>query len=267
MQVGHELLLVDTHCHLDWRAFDDDREAMIQRAVEAGVTRMVTIGVDVESSRRAVDLAERHASVYAAVGVHPNDANDFDAETLNAIRDLAAHPKVVAIGEIGLDNYWKKVEPGIQARAFETQLDLAAELGKPVIIHNREATAEVMTILERHAARGVWHSFSASLDIARRAFELGFIIGFSGPVTFKKSNALREVVRMIPPERFVIETDAPFLTPEPNRGRRNEPAAVRHIAERIARERGETLERLAEQTTANAECLFGWKKAYGSASY
>ncbi|HEY4691640.1 MAG TPA: TatD family hydrolase [Anaerolineae bacterium] len=257
--------LVDTHCHLHWRAFDADRGEVIQRAVDAGVTRMVTIGVDVASSREAVSLAEQHASVYAAVGVHPNDAAGFDRAMLDEIRVLAAHPKVVAIGEIGLDCYWKKTAPDVQARAFEAQIDLAIEIGKPVIIHNRQTTDAILAMLDRKFAqqlkrvtRGVLHSFFDGVDAAQRAFELGFLIGFSGPVTFKKSHALRELARSVPPDRFVIETDAPFLTPEPRRGRRNEPANVRTIAEYLARERHLAVEKIAWQTTANAARLFGW---------
>ena len=263
---------VDTHCHLGWRTFDADRDDVIRRAIEAGVTRMLTIGVDVPSSRRAIELAEQYESVYAAVGVHPNDAAEFNNDTAHEIRALAPHPKVVAIGEIGLDTYWKKAAPEAQARAFTAQLDLAIELGKPVIIHNRDATAEVMLTLERHATRstrhaGVLHSFFDTIAVAQRAFEMGFLIGLSGPITFKKSHALRELVRAAPIDRIVIETDAPFLAPEPRRGRRNEPARVRDIAELIAGERRSTIEDIAAQTTANAARLFGWTTIYASASY
>ncbi|HLF27854.1 MAG TPA: TatD family hydrolase [Anaerolineae bacterium] len=257
--------LVDTHCHLDWPAFDADRAEVIQRAIEASVTRMVTIGVDVASSRRAIELAEQYPAVYAAVGVHPNNAAAFNNDTLSAIRELAQHPKVVALGEIGLDNYWKKVAPAVQARAFVTQLELAAEIGKPVIIHSRETTADILALLEQHVARhpsrvmpGILHSFAGSIAAAQRAFELGFLIGFSGPVTFKKSQALRELARSAPLDRFVLETDAPFLTPEPRRGRRNEPANVRTIAEYLAHERPISVEEIARRTTANAARLFGW---------
>ena len=267
------MTLVDTHCHLGWRSFDADRAEVVRRAIEAGVRRIVTVGVDVPTSRQAIELAEQHDAVYAAVGLHPNDAAGFDAEALSVIRALAGHPKVVAIGEIGLDKYWKKVEPETQARAFQAQLELAADIGKPVIIHNRDATEGVMTILERHVARrsppapvGILHSFFDGLDVARRAFDLGFTIGLSGPVTFKNGERLRELARALPADRFVIETDAPFLTPEPRRGSRNEPAYVRWIADRIASERGVPVQQIAERTTATAERVFGWVNAYGSAS-
>ena len=257
--------LVDTHCHLDWKSYDADRAEAIRRAVDVGVLRMVTIATDIASSRRAVALAEEYAAVYASVGVHPNDAGDFGENDLNTLRDLALQPKVVAIGEIGIDYYWKKVAPDAQTRAFRAQLELADEIGKPVIIHNRAATEEVMSILSQHfmrhsshATRGVLHSFSGDIAVAQQAFELGLLIGFTGPVTFKKADALREVARAVPIDQFVIETDAPFLTPEPHRGRRNEPAYVRYTAERIAALRNLTLEDLAEQTTANAMRLFRW---------
>ncbi len=259
--------LVDTHCHLGWHAFDADRDAVIRRAVEAGVARMVTVGIDVPSSRGAIELADRYAAVYAAVGVHPNDAANFDESALAELRILAQHPRVVAIGEIGLDNHWKTVAPDAQARAFEAQLDLAANVGKPVIVHNRDATEALMAMLTRkfthHAPRftsGILHSFSDSLAVAQRAFELGLLIGLSGPITFKKSRDLRELVQAVPPDRFVVETDAPFLAPEPRRGRRNEPAYVRHIAECIAQARGVSVSDIAGQTTANAARLFGWTK-------
>jgi TatD DNase family protein len=257
--------LVDTHCHLDWHAFDADRDAVIQRAIDAGVTRLVTIGVDEDSSRRAVKLAETYGAVYAAVGVHPNHAAEFGDEMLNEIRTLAAHPKVVAIGEIGLDDYWKTVDRDAQTKAFTTQLELAADIGKPVIIHSRDTTTGVLSILAQHVARhpslvapGVLHSFSGSLTDAQRAFGLGFLIGFSGPITFKKSSGLRELARAIPSDRYLIETDAPFLTPEPRRGRRNEPAYVARVAECIAQARAAPLAEVAAQTTASATQLFAW---------
>ncbi len=254
--------LIDTHCHLDWNAFDPDREAVINRAVEAGVRRMITIGVDVPSSRRAIEIAEQHESVYAAVGVHPNDCDDFDVAKLREIRSLAQHPKVVAIGEIGLDFYWKKVEHDAQARAFRAQLELAAEIKKPVIIHSREAAPDVVMMLEdfaQHTAGliGTLHSYFDDLAIAQRAFALGFFIGVTGPITFKKSDREREIVKQVPSDRVLLETDAPFLTPVPHRGERNEPAYVRHVAEMIAKVREQPSEEIARQSTQNAERLFG----------
>ncbi len=255
--------LVDTHCHLDWKAFDSDRVEVIERAVAAGVSRLITIGVDVPSSRRAIELAEKHAVIYAAVGVHPNDCADFDTGILREVRALAQHPKVVALGEMGLDYYWHKVDPGTQARAFQAQLELAAELNKPVIIHSREAAPDVMTLLEtfvRRGARirGTLHSYFDDLEIANRVFALGFYIGVTGPITFRKSDREREIVRQVPLDRVLLETDAPFLTPVPHRGQRNEPAYVRYVLEQIAQVRGITVDEVAQQTTLNAEGLFGW---------
>lgn len=253
--------LIDTHCHLDWKAFDLDRDAVIKRAVEAGVRRMITIGVDVPSSRRAIEIAEQYEAVHAAVGVHPNDCADFSAAWLGEIRLLAQHPKVVAIGEIGLDDYWHKVDRDTQARAFRAQLELAAEINKPVIIHSRDAAPDVVKALEDFVAQasslsGTLHSYFDDLGIARRAFALGLYIGITGPITFKKSDREREIVRQVPLERVLLETDAPFLTPAPHRGVRNEPAYVRHVAETIARVRGQPVEEIARQSTQNARQLF-----------
>jgi TatD DNase family protein len=257
--------LVDTHCHLDWNSFDADRETVIDRAAQAGVTRMITIGVDAPSSRRAIEIAEAHDAVYTAVGVHPNDCAEFNTAQLNDIRSLAQHPKVVAIGEIGLDYYWHKVDRTVQARAFRAQLELAAELNKPVIIHSRDAAPDVLTILEEFAQRavgstGTLHSYFDDLAIAQRAFAIGFYIGVTGPLTFKKAEREREIIKQVPLDRILIETDAPFLTPVPHRGERNEPAFVKHIAETLARVRGQSIEEVARQTTYNAEKLFGWSE-------
>jgi len=256
--------LIDTHCHLDWNSFGADREAVIDRAVQAGVTRMITIGVELPSSRRAIEIAEAHDAVYAAVGVHPNDCAEFDAAMLADIRLLAQHSKVVAIGEIGLDYYWHKVDHEVQARTFRAQLELAAELHKPVIIHSRDAASDVMVTLEEFAKQaecaGTLHSYFDDLVIAQRAFAIGFYIGVTGPITFKKAEREREIIRQVPLDRILIETDAPFLTPVPHRGERNEPAFVRHTAEMIAKVRGQSIEDVAHQTTRNAEKLFGWQE-------
>ncbi len=254
--------LIDTHCHLDWKAFDSDREAVIDRALRAGVRRMITIGVDVPSSRRAIEIAEQHAAVYAAVGVHPNDCADFSGPLLQELRSLVQHPKVVAIGEIGLDYYWHKVDHDTQARAFRAQLELAAECNKPVIIHSRDAAADVVKVLESLTAQtaplsGTLHSYFDDLEIVRRVFSLGFYIGVTGPITFKKSDREREIVSQVRHDRLLLETDAPFLTPVPHRGERNEPAYVRHVAETIAMVCGQSLEEIARQSTQNAERLFG----------
>lgn len=255
--------LIDTHLHLDFDAFDDDREAVIERALAAGVQRMITIGINRETCRRAVALAEQYAPVYAAVGIHPNDATEWDIETERELRELARHPKVVAIGEIGLDYYWERVPHDVQARVFRTQLALASELGLPVIIHDRDAHADVLNILREWVESGraptppgVLHCFSGDHAMAEEALALGFYVGVDGPVTFKNARALQALVAQLPLDRLLVETDAPFLTPHPYRGKRNEPAYVRFVAEKIAELQNCTFETVAHQTTRNAETLF-----------
>ena len=222
--------LVDTHCHLDWNSFDPDREAVIDRAVQAGVTRMITIGVDVPSSRRAIEIAEQYEAVYAAVGVHPNDCAEFDAATLNEIRSLAQHPKVVAIGEIGLDYYWHKVDHDSSGARFSRavgvggRVEQAGHHSQPRRCAGCHDDSGRVSRSTRRAVTGTLHSYFDDLAIAQRAFALGFYIGVTGPITFKKSDREREIIRQVPLDRMLIETDAPFLTPVPHRGERNEPA-------------------------------------------
>jgi TatD DNase family protein len=255
--------LVDTHCHLDASAFDKDRDAVIVRAVEAGVSHVVIPGVDAASSRAAVELAAAHPSVYAAAGIHPNAAAGFRENHLEAIEAIARAEKVVAIGEIGLDYYRDHTPHATQRSAFEAQLALAVDLKLPVIIHNRESSDDLLDILARWAhllpsPPGVMHAFSAGPEVAERALELGFFLGFAGPVTYKKADRLRQIAAGAPADRIVVETDAPYLTPHPYRGKRNEPAYVRHTAERLAVVRDTTLKQIAKRTTANAGALFGW---------
>jgi len=258
--------LVDSHAHLDFAKYDADREAVIERARGAGLVAIITIGVDRPSSRRAVELATRHEMVYAAVGVHPHDAQTLGGDTLSELRELARKPQVVAVGEIGLD-YYRDLSPrDVQRRAFQAQLAWAAKLGKPVIIHDRDAHADIMTQLTEWAAAlagsplagrlGVLHTFSGDLKMAEQAIELGFYISISGPVTYKKAGRLVEIVKELPLDRLLVETDCPFLTPQPHRGQRNEPAYVRFVAERIAALRGMAFDELAAATTANAQRLF-----------
>jgi TatD DNase family protein len=254
--------LVDSHCHLDSPQFDADREAVIGRSVKSGVRRVINPGVDVPSSRAAVALAQQHESIYAAVGIHPHDAKVLDADALEELKRLAQSPKVVAIGEIGLD-YYRDLSPrDVQRRAFEMQLEMAAELGLPVIVHDRDAHDDMLVALSHwratlHEHPGVLHSFSGDMSLAERALAMGFFIGISGPVTYKNADRLRQVVRAVPLEQLLVETDAPYLTPQPRRGQRNEPAYVRMVAQAVADARGLTLEQVAAQTTANAGAFFG----------
>jgi TatD DNase family protein len=259
------MFLTDTHTHLDFPEFDGDREQVIERALAAGVKAMINVGADLASSRAAVALAETYPQIYAAVGVHPHDAKTLTDEVLEELRQLAQHPKVVAIGEIGLD-FYRDLSPRDQQRqAFHQQLRLAREVGKPVIIHDREAHAEVMSIL-RHWGEGnyrqpagVLHCFSGDLAMAREATKLGFYVSIAGPVTFENARRLRELVHQMPLEKLLIETDCPFLTPYPHRGKRNEPAYVRLVAEAIARLKGMPVEEIARITSDNAQTLFGLK--------
>ena len=258
--------LIDTHAHLDERRFDADRPAVIERAMAGGVEAIVTVGTDLESSRTAVRLAQEHEMVYAAVGVHPHDAAKLDGEVLVGLRDLALQPKVVAIGEIGLDFYRDLSPRDVQRRAFQAQLAWAGKLGKPVVVHDRDAHEDVMTILAGWASglartalagrAGVLHTFSGDQAMAEQAMDLGFYISVSGPVTYRNAGQLPEIVRTVPLVRLLVETDCPFLAPHPYRGKRNEPAYVRLVAERIAELRGLTFEELAAATTANARHLF-----------
>lgn len=264
-------MLADTHCHLDFDLFTPDREAVIARARQAGVDRILNPGIDLESSRAALELAEKYDIVYAAVGVHPNESTTWDGDTLRTLRELASHPKVVAIGEIGLDYYRDRAPRDLQQKVFQEQLMLAAELSLPVVIHNRQASDDVMEILKEWQVElmganvllaehpGVLHSFSASEQAAHEAIGLNFYIGITGPVTFKNAPDLQQLVAHIPLDRLLIETDAPFLTPHPHRGERNEPAYVRFVAEKIAELHNLPVEMVSNSTSINAGRLFHWK--------
>jgi TatD DNase family protein len=255
--------LVDTHCHLDLDVFDPDRDAVLARAHAAGVERVLIPATDLASSRRAVALAEQHAELRAAVGVHPNEAADFDADTLAELRDLAQHPKVDAIGEIGIDLYWQRVALDKQQKAFRAQLDLADELERPAIIHDRDAHEQVMAELGQARPRAgvVLHAFSGDEAMAERALAAGFYLGVDGPVTYKKNETLRAIFRAARFDRILIETDAPYLTPQARRGTRNEPAFVQYVAQKLAEVRDRTLAEVAAATTANAARLFRWELA------
>lgn len=255
-------MLVDTHCHLDFESFDGERGEVLARAAAAGVQRVVVPALDLENCQAVLALAERFAPVYGAVGVHPNSSAQWDDTWVERLRDFAAHEKVVAIGEIGLDYYWDKSPQSVQQHAFSQQLALAAELDLPVIVHNREASADVLDVLGSSPLRekerpGVLHSFSATWDVAQEALDMGYFLGFTGPVTFKKADELRAVVARMPIDRLLVETDAPFLTPHPHRGKRNEPAYVLHVAQKVAEIRGVAPKVIEAMTTENAACLFG----------
>jgi len=255
----------DTHCHIDFHQYDDDRAAMLQRAHAAGVRRLLIPAVDFASIQRAQALADPAAGIWLAVGIHPNSTTSWNGDEVARLRELAHTSGAVAIGEIGLDYHWDKSPPATQKRAFEQQLELAAALNLPVIIHNREASADVLPILENWVAGlggaraqhpGVLHSFSDTPAYAERALNAGFYLGFTGPITYKNADTLRTVAALVPAERILIETDAPFLTPHPHRGKRNEPAYVPLVAERLAALRGVSLADFATQSTQNGLRLF-----------
>ncbi|MBI5666557.1 MAG: TatD family hydrolase [Chloroflexi bacterium] len=259
--------MIDTHCHLNFDSYDDDRDAVIARAAAAGVDRIILPAVDITTSREVLALCDRYPGLYAAVGIHPNDTADFTESTLDEIATLVHHPRVVAIGEIGLDYYWNKSPKAQQFAAFEAQLALAARVGLPVIIHNRDASDDVIRILETWASTlpeplktrpGVLHSFSGSMAIAERALAAGFYLGFTGPITYKKADETRAIAARVPPDRLLVETDGPFLTPTPYRGKRNEPAYILYIVDRLAALHLMKAEEMARITTENAERLFNF---------
>lgn len=253
-------MFIDTHAHLEMREFREDREEVIARAREAGVDFIITIGTTVESSRDAVVLAEQHDFVYAAIGIHPHEARDVLHPAYDVLRHFAKSKKVVAYGEIGLDYYYENSPKNVQQRKFRDMLREARELGLPVIIHDRDAHEDTLRIVKEEwdpSIGGVMHCFSGDAEFAKKMMALGFYISIAGPVTYPKSEALREAVRRIPIERMLIETDAPYLAPQQFRGTRNEPAYVRHTAEAIANIKGLSIEDVARITSFNAMQLFG----------
>lgn len=253
-------IFVDTHCHLDDEKFADDLDETIERAIESGVTRVINFGADMKSSESAVELAREHESLYAGVGVHPEEAFDMTDADLERLASMTRERKVVAIGEIGLDYYWEKDSERrlLQQKIFVRQLDLARQLDLPVCIHEREAHGDAMKILKREGRglRGVMHCYSGSLEMARELWKDGWLIGVDGPLTFKNAAKLPEIVKAAPLDMLLIETDAPYMAPTPHRGKRNEPSYVTLIAEKVAELRGESIEKIAEVTTRNAERLY-----------
>ncbi len=263
-------MLVDTHCHLDFNSFDKDREQVISRARESGVQRILNPGINLISSAGAVRLAQEYPEVYAAVGVHPNDGLSWESDSISRLREMANNGKVVAIGEIGLDFYRDRTPRELQEKIFREQLNLAAELNLPVVIHSRDSFAEVLDILEEWREDmgdsksgqtkylGVLHSFSGDVELAKRALSLNFLIGVTGPVTFRNAEVLQDLVIRLSLQDLLIETDAPFLTPHPYRGKRNEPANVKLVAEKIAELHQQAYNTITEITAANSARLFGW---------
>lgn len=254
------MMLMDTHVHLNAEQYDNDLTEVIQRALDANVQKMIVVGFDRKTITRAMELVEEYEFLYAAIGWHPVDAIDCTEEDLQWIEKLAAHPKVVAIGETGLDYHWDKSPKDIQQEVFRKQIALAKRVKLPIVIHNREATDDCVTILREENAEevgGVMHSFSGSVEIAKICIEqLNFIVSLGGPVTFKNAKTPKKVATEIPLEYIMLETDAPFLTPHPNRGKRNEPSYIPLIAAEIAELKGISVDEVAKQTTENAHRLF-----------
>lgn len=259
--------IVDTHCHLAMDVFREDLDQVIENARQVGVSKILVPGTDIESSHQAIQLTERYTEVYAAVGVHPHSASTWNANSADQLRELAKKPKVVAIGEIGLDFYRNISPQPEQLECFKEQLALATEMDLPVVVHNRAAIEVVLEMLShwqqslsaaRSSKPGVLHAFSAEEEYARLAVELDFYLGIAGPITFKKAEELRTLVYNLPIEQLLVETDSPYLSPEPNRGKRNEPSNVEWIIRKVASVREQDPEMIARITTFNAEALFNW---------
>lgn len=251
--------LVDSHAHLDFHDFDRDRDEVLKRAQSCGLKLIINIGCDLQSSQKSIQIAEKYSIVYAAIGIHPHDAAKVSPDYLQILQEMAAHPRVVAIGEIGLDFYRNRSPRPLQKEVFRRQLQLAREVNLPVILHDRDAHDEVMAILEEEGLPepgGVMHCFSGDLTLARKAIKMGFYISIAGPVTYPKNIKLCQVAAAVPADRLLIETDAPFLTPNPFRGKRNEPAYVTYTAEKVAALRGTTGERIGSLCLENTRRLF-----------
>jgi len=254
-------MLADSHAHLEMNDFDRDRDEVIRRAENAGVDLIITVGTTLDDCRKAVSIANKYKNVYAAIGIHPHEVKDIDETTYETLKKLAKMDKVVAFGEIGLD-FFRNLSPrDVQIRRFGEQLELASEIGLPIIIHDRDAHQETLEMLGgwKGKHRGVVHCFSGNYKMAEKCLEMGFFISIPGAITFGKSEKLQDVIRHIPVTDILVETDAPYLTPHPNRGKRNEPAYVIHTARKVAEIKGLSLEELASVTYQNTRNVFGIK--------
>lgn len=250
--------VIDSHVHLDAKQFEGELEALLIRAKEAGVIKMIQIGCDLASSKKALEMAASHPELHPAVGFHPNDLGSYLQEEEELII-LAQHPEVVAIGEIGLDYHWNRFSKEVQKEAFLRQIDIAKNLHKPIIIHDRDAHGDILEVLRqehKYLRGGVLHCFSGSWEMAKLCLRWGFYISFAGPLTFPKSNKLREIGALVPQDRLLIETDCPYLAPQAYRGKRNEPAYVIEQAKELAQIRGVGYEEMAALTKKNTETLF-----------
>jgi TatD DNase family protein len=249
-------MLIDTHAHLQLPHFKTDIEKVLGRARKVGVECIVNVGFDLEGTRQAIELAKTHEGLYATVGIHPHNATELNDKVLETLRNLSRDTKVVAIGEIGLDYYRNLSPKHVQRKAFETQMELAEKLELPVVIHNRDAHADIIEVVSRFSKmKGIMHCFSGSSELAKQCMRLGFFISFAGPVTYQKSQRLQDIASWIELERVLVETDCPWLSPEEVRGKRNEPANLVYTVRKIARLRGVSFHTVAEATTVNARKL------------
>ncbi|MCU1808717.1 TatD family hydrolase [Cytobacillus firmus] len=253
-------MFFDTHAHLNAEQYNEDLQEVIDRALSEGISNIVVVGFDRPTIEKAMELTEQYEFIYACVGWHPVDAIDMTEEDLLWIEKLSSHPKVVALGEMGLDYYWDKSPKDIQKEVFRKQIRLAKKVKLPIVIHNRDATSDIVEILKEEGAGevgGIMHCFSGSPEIAQECVDMNFYISLGGPVTFKNAKKPKEVADVIPLEKLLIETDCPYLTPHPHRGKRNEPSYVKLVAEQIAEIKGLSTEEVAQATTENAKKLFG----------
>ena len=250
-------MLFDTHAHLNDERFDEDRDVLIASLAGEGISNVCEIGFDIESSLKAAELSEKYDFIYAAAGVHPHDSKDMTDSDFDVLRELMSHDKVVALGEIGLDYYYDNSDRDIQRRRFAEQLDLAKELACPVVIHTRDAMEDTINILKQHGnGDGIIHCYSGSKESAKILLDMGYYISFAGPVTFKNANAILDVVRYVPHDRILIETDSPYMAPVPHRGERNCPIYVSEVAKRIAELKETSFDKIAQITTANAKKVY-----------
>jgi TatD DNase family protein len=250
-------IMFDSHLHLDDKAFDEDRKQVIERAFAAGVSTLINPGIDYLSTLKAIELAEQYENIYAGVGIHPHEAKSFEPHHLNQFKDLASNPKVIAVGEIGLDYHYNFSPPALRKKVFAAHLDLADELKLPVILHCREAFEDFYAILKVYPQlKGVMHCFSGDKAWAKKFLDLGFYFGVTGGITFKKADELREIIRVLPLDKLLVETDSPYLAPHPYRGKRNEPVYIQNIVQALAEIRKIDLEVLEKQLEANLSACF-----------
>lgn len=253
-------MFFDTHAHLNAEQYNDDLREVIDRALAKGVSRIVVVGFDRPTIEKAMELVEKYDFIYASIGWHPVDAIDMTDEDLLWIEELSSHPKVVALGEMGLDYYWDKSPKDVQKQVFRKQIQLAKKVKLPIVIHNRDATADIVEVLKEEGAEevgGIMHCFSGSPETAQECVKMNFYISLGGPVTFKNAKKPKEVAEAIPLEKLLIETDCPYLAPHPFRGKRNEPSYVKLVAEQIAEIKNISVEEVAKVTTENAKKIFG----------